>query len=55
MKYSVEYSFKGQALFEVVFKGEEWLPDVELEGILEEQTEIMRGSRVGITREVKIE
>ena len=54
MKYTVEYLFKGQILFEVVFEGEEWIPDTELEGILEEQTEIMRGSRIGIVREVKI-
>ncbi len=54
MKYTVEYLFKGQILFKVVFEGEEWLPDVEVEGILEEKAEIMRGSRIGIVREVKI-
>lgn len=54
MKYMIVYLFKGQTVFKVEFEGEEWLPDVELEGILEEQASIIRGQRVGINREVHV-
>ncbi len=52
MKYIVEYLFKGQIVFTVKFEGEEWLSDEDLEAIMEEQTAIMRGQRIGIIRGV---
>ena len=52
MRYTVQYSFKGQVLFTVEFEGEEWLSDEEVESILEEQATIMRGQRIGIIRGV---
>lgn len=49
--YRVAFKFKGQIVVVVEFRGSENLPTEELEGILREQSAIMKGERVGVIKE----